>query len=234
MKIVCKSAVVTLAAVPFVLAVSDATPTSPDGMVYVPAGAFIMGSNLGDADESPEHVSTTRAFYIDKYEVSNAEFKKFDPGFTYRDGFDDHAAIVTWEQAAAYAKWAGKRLPTEAEWEKAARGTDGRLYPWGNFYDVSFVAWDGNIPRGGTIMCAESPYGCLDMAGGVREWTSDWYQPYKGNNIPCDAYGEKFKVCRGGSHFCDPYSFRSSHRFYLPTNTNGNNFVGFRCVKDAE
>ena len=212
----------------------SAAPHAPEGMVYVPAGPFTMGSNFGDTDESPEHLATTKSYFIDTYEVSNADFKKFDPSFTYKDGNDNHACIVTWEQAAAYAKWAGKRLPTEEEWEKAARGTDARLYPWGDSWDATFVAWDETIPRGGTIMNAASPYGCFDMAGGVREWTDSWYKPYAGNDVACESYGEQFKVCRGGSHFCDPFSFRSSHRFYLPTNTTGNYYTGFRCVKDAE
>lgn len=215
-------------------AAQQTQPTPPEGMVYVPEGPFIMGSNVGDIDESPEHLATTKAFFIDRYEVSNADIKKYDPTFSYPEGKDNHACIVTWEQADAYARWAGKRLPTEEEWEKAARGTDARLYPWGNTYDVTFVAWDENVPRGGTIMNAASPYGCFDMAGGVREWTSSWYKPYAGNEVPCESYGEQFKVCRGGSHFCDPFSFRSSHRFYLPTNTTGNYFTGFRCVKDVE
>ena len=210
------------------------SPTAPEGMVFVPAGPFTMGSNLGDTDESPEHLATTRAFFIDKFEVSNAEYKKFDSSFAFKEGLDNCGAVVTWEQADAYAKSVGKRLPTEEEWEKAARGTDRRLYPWGNTWDATFVAWDESIPRGGTIMKAASPYGCLDMAGSVREWTSSWYKPYEGNTVPCESYGEQFKVCRGGSHFCDPFSFRSSHRFYLPTNTTGNYYTGFRCVKDAE
>ena len=221
-------------AVGLLAAAPTSTITPPEGMVYVPAGPFRMGSNVGDTDESPEHLATTKAFFIDRYEVGNADFKKFEPTYTYKDGYDNHACVVTWEQAAAYAKWAGKRLPTEEEWEKAARGTDARLYPWGDSWDATFVAWDETIPRGGTIMHAASPFGCLDMAGGVREWTDSWYKPYAGNEVPCESYGEQFKVCRGGSHFCDPFSFRSSHRFYLPTNTTGNYSTGFRCVKDPE
>ncbi|MDZ4858771.1 MAG: SUMF1/EgtB/PvdO family nonheme iron enzyme [Candidatus Hydrogenedentes bacterium] len=212
----------------------NSAPVPPEEMVFVPAGPFTMGSNIGDTDESPEHLATTKAYFMDKYEVSNADFKKFESAYTYKDGYDNHACVVTWEQAAAYAKWAGKRLPTEEEWEKAARGTDARLYPWGDSYDVTFVAYDGDVPRGGTIMKAASPYGCFDMAGGVREWTDSWYKPYAGNDVACESYGEQFKVCRGGSHFCDPFSFRSSHRFYLPANTTGNYYTGFRCVKDAE
>src|SRR5262245_693601 len=98
-------------------------PTPPDGMVYVPAGPFIMGSEVGDADESPQHLATTGAYFVDKYEVSNAEYQKVDTKYSFPKGKENFAARVTWEQAAAYAKTVGKRLPTETEWEKAARGT---------------------------------------------------------------------------------------------------------------
>ncbi len=210
------------------------TPQPPEGMVYVPAGPFIMGSNFGDTDESPQHLATTGAFFIDTYEVGNADFKKFDPSYTYPEGKDNFPAVVTWEQANAYAKWAGKRLPTEAEWEKAARGIDGRLYPWGNTYDPTFIAYDDSIGRGETIAKPTSPYGCFDMAGGAYEWTSSWYQPYPGNTVSCDEYGEKNKVMRGGSNFNDLAMMRTSHRYYLPPNTTGNYHTGFRCVKDVK
>ncbi len=205
----------------------------PAGMVYVPAGPFLMGSNVGDADESPQHIATTGAYFIDKYEVSNAEFKQFDPNFVYREGRDNHPAVVTWEQADAYAKWAKKRLPTEKEWEKAARGTDGRMFPWGNSYDPSFVEWDDADPRDASVARPRSPYGCVDMAGGVWEWTADWYKPYPGNTVPCEPYGEKYKVMRGGGTFNDVAMMRTTHRYYLPPNTTGNYRVGFRCVKDV-
>ena len=210
-----------------------AGPTPPDGMVYVPAGPFIMGSEVGDADESPQHIATTKAFFIDKFEVSNPEFQKFDPKYTFPKGKENFPARVTWEQADAYAKWAGKRLPTEAEWEKAARGTDGRIYPWGNTYDASFINWDESLPRDSSIAHPTSPYGCVDMAGDAWEWTADWYKPYEGNKIPSEAYGEKFKVIRGGSNFNDMAMMRTTHRYYLPPNSTGNYLTGVRCVKDA-
>lgn len=208
-------------------------PALPPGMVYVPAGAFIMGSEVGDADETPRHLATTGAYFIDKYEVSNPEYQKFDPTYTFPKGKENFPACVTWEQAAAYAKWAGKRLPTEKEWEKAARGTDGRMYPWGNTYDDSFINWDQSLPRDSSIARPRSPYGCVDMAGDAWEWTNDWYKPYPGNTIPCAAYGEKYKVMRGGSNFNDMAMMRTTERYYLPPNTTGHYLTGFRCVKDA-
>ncbi len=207
---------------------------TPEGMVYVPPGPFIMGSNVGDVDEGPKRIVTTDAFFIDKLEVSNAEFKRFDPDFEYEEGRDNFPAIVTWHQACAFAKAKGKRLPTEPEWEKAARGTDGRTFPWGETHDTTFYNWDETWPRGGSPACPESPYGCVDMAGGAWEWTADWYKPYPGNNIPCDAYGDKYKVIRGGASFNDVAMIRTTYRYYLPPDQKGNYYVGFRCVKDIE
>ncbi len=213
---------------------STSAPVAPEGMAYVPAGEFIMGSEYGDADETPQHLAETGAFFIDILEVSNADFKKFDPTFQFPQGKENHPAIVTWEQANAYAKWAGKRLPTEKEWEKAARGTDGRIFPWGNTYDDTYVIWDDRYPRGGAPAKPKSPYGCIDMAGGAWEWTADWYQPYPGNDVPCEQYGEKYKVIRGGASFNSISMLRTTHRYYLPANTTGGYMTGFRCVKDVK
>lgn len=206
----------------------------PEGMVFVPEGNFIMGSIYGDPDERPQHISTTQAFYIDKYEVSNLEYSQFDKEFTYPEGKENSPAIVNWYKAASYAKWKGKRLPTEKEWEKAARGTDGRIFPWGNTFNETYVAWDRLDPRGSAVAKPESPYGCIDMAGSVWEWTSDWYKPYPGNDTPMEQYGETYKVMRGGSNF-NNYSFnRTSQRYYLLPDNISKYFVGFRCVKDVE
>ncbi|KAA3619498.1 MAG: formylglycine-generating enzyme family protein [Calditrichaeota bacterium] len=209
-------------------------PEPPQGMVYVPAGDFIMGSTYGDPDERPQHIARTGAFFIDKYEVSNSEFAQFDANFNFPQGREEHPVIVIWEQANAYAKWAGKRLPTEKEWEKAARGTDGRIFPWGNTYDETFVVWDLRHPRGSAIAKPESPYGCFDMAGSVWEWTADWYKPYPGNDVPMKEYGERYKVMRGGSNFNNHSFIRTTHRYYVPPHTTARYPVGFRCVKDID
>ena len=210
------------------------TPEPPSGMVYVPAGGFIMGSQYGDPDERPVHIATTNAFFIDKYEVSYCEFAEFDANFKVPEGKENNAVVVTWEQANAYAKWAGKRLPTEKEWEKAARGTDGRTFPWGNTFNETFVAWDQSYPRGTAIAKPTSPYGCYDMAGSVWEWTANWYKPYPGNEVPMEQYGETYKVMRGGSNFNNWSFYRTTQRYYVLPNTTGRYYVGFRCVKDVD
>ena len=214
--------------------VAQEAPTPPEGMVYVPAGEFIMGSTYGDPDERPRQIASTKAFFIDKYEVSNEEFAQFDPSFKYPPEKKNNAVIVTWSQADAYAKWAGKRLPTEKEWEKAARGTDGRVFPWGNTYDNTYVVWDQKETRGASIAKPASPYGCYDMAGSVWEWTSDWYKPYPGNTVPMKQYGEKYKVMRGGSNFNNHSFIRTSHRYYVLPEKIHVYPVGIRCVKDID
>lgn len=203
-------------------------------MVFIPAGIFIMGSNVGDMDERPQHEVFLQEFWIDKFEVTNDEFKIFDSSFTFPEGKEINPALVTWKQADAYATWVGKRLPSEKEWEKAARGTDGRIFPWGNYWDVSMTAWDDASPIG-KVPAGTSPYGCFDMAGNVWEWTSSWYKPYPENDIDNSAYGEKYKVIRGGAEFNNRSFFRCAHRYYLPPDSKiGGYKVGFRCVQDEK
>lgn len=227
---------VSIVAVVFIAADHKPEPkvTPPQGMVYVPAGPFIMGSDIDDPDASPQHIAETGAYFIDKYEVSNAEYAKFDPDYKYNEGDDERAAKVNWEQANAYAKSIGKRLPTEIEWEKAARGTDGRMLPWGDFYDDSFVIYSKNNTRGQSIAKPASPYGCFDMAGSVWEWTADWYQQYPGNTHEMEEYGEKYKVIRGGSTFNNFACYTTFHRYYVhPIDTRAYP-IGMRLVKDIE
>lgn len=216
------------------LAHTKDTPKPPKSMVYVPAGEFIMGSDVGDADESPKHVTSTGEFFIDEYEVSNASFKAYDPKHTFRNGRENHPAFVTWDQANAYAKSIGKRLPTEKEWEKAARGIDGRHFPWGNTYDPTFVQYDRSQGIAQTIAKPKSPYGCYDMAGGAMEWVEDWYEAYPANPIESDKYGKKFKVLKGGQAFNDMSHMRCAHRFYLPKDNSNKYMTGFRCAQDVK
>ena len=205
------------------------------GMVYVPAGEFIMGSEIGDSDESPQRNVFVKAFYIDRFEVSNEEYAKFKTDHKYSPKkADDPVINVNWHEANEYAKWVGKRLPTEAEWEKAARGTDGRKYPWGNIHDWSFGEPDGFVKEP-AWRAGKSPYGVYFMVGGAREWTADWYQPYPGNTTPGIAYGKKYKVIRGGVDFNDNSMQRCAHRYYIDPKTHVSGYpMGFRCVKDAD
>jgi len=165
-----------------------------EGMVLVPGGPFLMGSTTADvsaeSDEMPQRIIELPSFYIDQFEVSNIEYKRFldATGYrppphwkegTYDEDADFYPVIeVSWWEAAAYALWAGKRLPTEAEWEKAARGTDGRRFPWGD----EFHEDRANVTRAYEPINAHlegaSPYGAVNMAGNVAEWTASVYEPY--------------------------------------------------------
>jgi formylglycine-generating enzyme required for sulfatase activity len=168
-------------------------PADLESMCSVPAGEFVMGRDTAENDEQPQRSVWLDAFYIDRTEVTNRAFKAFcdatgylHPSNPLWDGNyflanPDHPVLnLTWDQARAYCTWAGKRLPTEAEWEKAARGTDGRTYPWGNAWGDSLANMrDGDAfakaAPVGRFPGGASPYGALDMAGNVWEWCSDWY-----------------------------------------------------------
>ena len=224
-------------------------------MVYVPAGEFTMGTNQSEGigpntprfnnDARPEHKVTVGAFYIDKTEVTNAAYKKFcdateyptPPGWknnTFPEGQNDFPVIrISWPEASAYAAWIGKRLPTEIEWEKAARGTDARLFPWGNDWDENRVvsSRDGALKVGSKLEGA-SPYGALDMAGNVYEWTSNWYDAYPDAPIKFAEYGTTMKVIRGGG-----YDYRSVAQTFFRSVAfprTRSDWIGFRCARDAK
>lgn len=231
---------------------SDRPP--PMSMALVPEGEFIMGSNDRD-NESPPHRVTLKAFRIDRYEVTTAHYAEFldavkrDPilGWDEVDWkTDGNRPIigVTWDDADAYCRWAGKRLPTEAEWEKAARGTDARRFPWGDSLPTTNHAnfgkccvWEGyaTLAAIGSFREGESPYGVDDMAGNVWEWVEDWYDANYYKNSPNQdptgpSTGEK-KVVRGGSWGDLSEVLRSSIRNKInPTLRHTD--VGFRCVQD--
>ena len=220
-----------------------AKPDDYEGMVHVPKGEFIMGSEIGDKDETPQRKIFVDGFYIDRYEVTNAQYARFKEGYKYNEEIVDETVLknewmndnnpvvnISWYQADEYCRYAGKRLPTEAEWEKAARGTDGRKYPWGEVHDMSYAEPDG-IVKTAAWRAGRSPYGAYWMAGGPWEWTSDWYKAYPGNKTPSPAYGEKYKVIRGAFRFADPSMQRCAHRYYLDPNLKQSGYpVGFRCV----
>lgn len=236
-------------------------------MVLIPAGPFMMGSNDGLPNERPEHTVTLDAYYIDQYEVTLGLYRTFLEA-TKHDApptWDDEAASTVgdrpaigmkWADAVAYCKWAGKRLPTEAEWEKAARGTDGRRYPWGHmqpFVDIANYnrgVWvnetitlvgvttglEGMSVRHGLKEGGKSPYGLTHMAGNAAEWVADWYEreyyhksPDKNPTGP--ANGDKH-VLRGGSWADLPAALRVTARFSAEPDYEDRT-IGFRCAMNA-
>lgn len=228
--------------------------TGKDGapMMLVPAGEFTMGSTEG-ADEQPVHRVFLDTYYMDKYEVTVEQYAKFleGPSLTAPPNWDimkqpSHqkrpVAFVDWADAATYCRWAGKRLPTEAEWEKAARGTDGRIFPWGNESPTRLHAnfgkkdWSNHaaLVPAGLLEDGKSPYGIYDLAGNVWEWVSDWYDKdyYKhspSQNPKGPERGED-KVVRGGAWDLGPKYLRSAIRFgYTPSFERDS--LGFRCAK---
>jgi formylglycine-generating enzyme required for sulfatase activity len=298
-----------------------ADQTLVDGMVLIPAGEFKMGSNKEEnvamwrdanalnpygfndrlyVDERPMHKVTLPAFMIDKYEVTNAQYREFVistrhrvPFMWARNGYnlgDEYlsylplkdlrqiaidkfnldmdvtmmtqkallselqkiqtardsmpVAAVTWFDAGNFCKWSRKRLPTEAEWEKAARGPDGFEYPWGNKWDptkINTMSEDDEAPYSpvGSYPGDVSPYGVFDMAANVAEWVEDWYDAYPGAE-PSDIkfFGKTQRVVRGGMASSGHYDslsvvFRSAKRTHLLPNTALID-LGFRCARDVK
>ena len=208
----------------------------PLGMVLIPAGEFVFGADNKSPDERPMISKHLPAFYMDKYEVTNADYKKVVPSHTYGENEDKHPVKgVSWGEASSYAAAIGKRLPTEEEWEKAARGAEGKEYPWGTI----FIQKNANTLEGGSVTTKKigsykkgvSDYGCFDMSGNVYEWTSTWYNPYKGNPEVSIEYGTVYRVLRGGSYLTDSFESRSARRHYAKPDTKSADF-GFRCAKD--
>ncbi|HEX71798.1 MAG TPA: hypothetical protein ENN65_00565, partial [Candidatus Hydrogenedentes bacterium] len=210
----------------------------PPGMVLIPAGPFLMGEDGRCPDESPKRAVLLDAFYIDRHEVTNEQFKKVFPGHTFTKGKEQlPVSGVSWTQATQYAQAVGKRLPTEAEWEKAARGEDGREYPWGADFDKSLCNTTeldlGGPTVVGRFLGGASPYGCLDMAGNVYEWVADWYEAYPGNTLVTKDYGQVYRVLRGGSYMSGRFHARCARRHFDRMDAQRADY-GFRCAKDVE
>jgi len=221
-------------------------------MVWVPAGSFLMGSTDADekaADiEKPQHTVDLDGYWIYQTAVTVAQYKAYcatigeylpkeAPAYGWHDTYP--MVEVNWSEARAYAKWAGAKLPSEAQWEMAARGTDGRIYPWGNSWNklncCSSVATKQSQPQPvGVFPNGASPYGCLDMAGNVYQWCEDWYgekyyETSPTNNPPGPETGD-FRVLLGGSWSdVKPLYFRCASRVFN-TPTARDNSSGFRCV----
>jgi len=284
----------------------------PMGMVLIPAGEFWMGSDEVDTegrqkefgfrepmyqDEHPRHRQTLPAFYIDRYEVSNADYKEFitknhvePPPPWVQNGYNaskhrlatfsleqlrqvaiDYfqldrdtstmereallaaleeiqaardplpATAMSWYDAASYCIWRDKRLPSEAEWEKAARGTEGLRYPWGDEWDQAKTNVgdndEGITVAGGTYPEDRSVFGVFDLGGNVSEWVNDWYRAYSGNDQPSQYYGDINKVVKGGGagvgHYALSYFYHASRRGQADPSTLSID-VGFRCAKSVD
>ncbi len=226
----------------------------PEQMVLIPAGEFWMGAEDGLPDARPLHRVYISAFWLDTYAVTNRQYRQCAEGGGCplpkdRSVYDDPTRAehpvtnVTWTQARGYCRWLGKRLPTEAEWEKATRGTDGRLYPWGNSDEVfkarARTVEQKNMKNGtdpvGSADFAVSPYGVADLVGNVSEWVNDWYAEDYYRSAPVrDPQGPvrgSFRVLRGGESSDRPLELRASYRGWDDVTYWGPS-LGFRCAED--
>jgi len=235
----------------------DPVPPVQD-MVFVPAGDFLMGSTVediyrvADVDEFPQRKVWVDDFYIDVHEVTNAQYKVYVDSMkvpappkwvngNYGIGEDGLPVIsITREEAEGYAKFVGKRLPTEAEWEKAARGTDARMFPWGDDFDRNHANNGDHLVNIMSYPEGVSPYGAYDMAGNAAEWVSGQYAAYprqptdvlpKGIPDRKEMFKEDRSVYRGGSWNTFPKFLRCSNRESAPPGKRWV-YVGFRCAMD--
>ena len=236
---------------------SEATATEEpisEEMVVIAGGPFVRGTMSGGFDEQPQRTIYVDTFSIDRFEVTNHQYQQFVLATGHRKagppsryaksigkmrGTNQPAVYVSWDDANEYCHWKGKRLPTEAEWEKAMRGTDGRLWPWGNQENPNGANWarvqDGHdvSARVGSFHTDKSPYGVMDGAGNVMEWVADWYQEtyYKESpdrDPPSPEYGN-FRVMRGGSYTTTGGDIRITSRSKMVPDFRDET-IGFRCA----
>jgi len=214
-------------------------------MVLVPAGCFMMGSDNGAADEQPAHEVCVDAFWLDRTEVTNAQFAAFGGQAvetSHGISEDGPRETLTWIEADAFCKIRGLRLPTEAEWEYAARGPEGWIYPWGNDF-IADNALIGLNPNGRTVAqpvgmrpAGASWVGALDMSGNVSEWTADWYGPYPSEpltNPTGPESGDKRAIHGGSWGFSNPDYARASARARLKPD-GATIYTGFRCARSDD
>jgi formylglycine-generating enzyme required for sulfatase activity len=225
-------------------------------MVLIPAGEFAMGSDRGQDDEQPVHRVSIKAFNLDVHEVTVSRYAEFlasqkpDPPFKWNEAtarsHENKPVIgVNWYDARDYCRWLGKRLPTEAEWELAARGTEGRLYPWGSAHPTKGHAnagqtrWQGydTLTNVGRYEPGKTPDGVYDLAGNLWEWVADWYDPtyyqFSVRDNPKGPSAGPLRALRGGAWNNDSKAIRSSNRAGYAPDARRND-VGFRCAKDAQ
>lgn len=226
----------------------------PAEMVTIAAGPFVRGTENGGFDERPTRTIHLDEYAIDRFEVTNHQYQQFvaatghrKPGLPSRyaksgakvRGVNQPIVYVSWDDAEEYCRWKGKRLPTEAEWEKAMRGTDGRLWPWGDKEQPDGANWarvkDGYevSARVGTFQIDKSPFGVMDGAGNVMEWVADWYDEthYKSSldrNPPSPEYGT-YRVLRGGSYTTTGADVRITSRSKMMPDFRDET-IGFRCA----
>lgn len=232
------------------------TPLPPDyidplgvPMRAVPEADFIMGSDSGHVDDQPAHTVYLDAFYIDKYEVTNAFYKACvdgggcvapdqspfdDDNYGHPNSGDYPMRLANWYIAKAYCEWRGACLPTEAEWEKAARGTDGRTYPWGQVKDCSrgnFENCQDGPTKVGAYESGKSPYGVYDMAGNVQEWVADWYSAdyYSPSSNPQGPASGVERVLKSSHWVMREHG--SAGRSWFEPDFVGKGTFGFRCAR---
>ena len=233
--------------------VSNEAPIA-EAMVAIPAGPFIRGTEHGGFDEGPQRTIYLSAFSIDRYEVTNSQYQQFVLATGHRKagppsryaksigkmrGVNQPAVYVSWDDATEYCRWKGKRLPTEAEWEKAMRGPDGRLWPWGDQEKLAGANW-ARVPDGyevaapvGTFKEDSSPYGVMDGGGNVMEWVGDWYSESYYKESPdrdpqTPEYGT-YRVLRGGTYTTTGGDLRITSRSKMVPDFRDET-IGFRCA----
>jgi iron(II)-dependent oxidoreductase len=223
------------------------TPEPPPGMVYVMGGELMMGNDAGDEYERPAHRVTVNPFFIDRHEVAVEDYQKFvmATGRAAPQGWPNGVAPpgaarrpitgVNWDDAVAYARWAGKRLPTEAEWEFAARGAGGRRYPWGDEWRPGYANADAtsinHLADVESHSAGAAPCGAINLVGNAWEWTASDLTAYPGGQLKIELAGD-LKVIRGGAWSSDRQVATTTYRRGYPARGSDYSNTGFRCAKD--